>query len=100
LSGWPRLCKISNRRNRAVEKRADIVNKEEERAFMLKNILLVIIFAFVAGILIYVGGALLQTINFAHIPEPTAALEGLLLGVILGIIFVTIARRQKKRAAG
>lgn len=60
-------------------------------------IILSLIFAFVLGVLVYVGGAILQTINFSHFPEPTSALEGALVGVALGLIFGLLQRSRMKK---
>lgn len=62
---------------------------------MFKNILSIVAFAIALGILVYVGSALLQTINLAHF-SPTAGLFGFVVGIILGAIFIPIARRHNK----
>jgi hypothetical protein len=57
-------------------------------------VVLSLIFAFALGVLVYVGGALLQLINFTRVPEPATSLEGVLTGIVIGLILV-LARRNK-----
>ena len=57
-------------------------------------VVLSLILACALGVLVYVGGALLQLVNFTHVPEPSTSLEGVLTGVVFGLILV-LARRHK-----
>jgi cell shape-determining protein MreD len=63
---------------------------------MLRNIVQFLIFAFVVAVLVYVGSALIQTVNPAHF-QPMSALEGLITGIVLAIIFALINYRKQRR---
>ena len=63
---------------------------------MLRNIVQFLIFAFVVAVLVYVGSALIQTVNPAH-SQPMSALEGLITGIVLAIIFTFITYRKQRR---
>ena len=56
-----------------------------------------LIVAFALSAMVYVGSALLQTINFAHPAEPGTALESAVLGFLLGIAGSLVARRKRER---
>ncbi len=68
-----------------------------KRPNLLTIVVLCLIFAFVFGVLVYVGGALLQTITFSRIPEPRSALEGVLVGAIIGLIGALVSRNKYNR---
>ena|GEM_PF-6332966 len=68
-----------------------------KRRTLLTIVVLGLIFAFVFGVLVYVGGALLQTINFAQIPEPRSAFEAALLGAIIGLVGALVSRNKYNR---
>lgn len=61
-----------------------------------KNITLVLIFAFVFWVLLYVGSAFLPLINFSHASFPVLSLEGLLVGTLIGLFVLLIRRRQER----
>jgi carbohydrate-binding DOMON domain-containing protein len=56
-----------------------------------------LIVAFALSAMVYVGSALLQTINFVHPAEPGAALESAALGFLLGIAGGLVVRRNRER---
>ena len=68
-----------------------------KRNNLLTFVVLSLIIAFVIAVLVYVGGALLHTISFTSIPEPASALEGALLGAILGLGGSLIMRNKYYR---
>jgi small neutral amino acid transporter SnatA (MarC family) len=74
-----------------------ILKSMRKRHNLLTIVILGLILAFVFAVLVYVGGALLQTINFTHIPEPGSAIEGGLLGAIIGIVGSLVARNKDHR---
>lgn len=63
---------------------------------MLRNIVLFLIFAFVIAVLVYIGSALIQTVNPAHF-QPMSALEGLITGIVLALIFTFINYSKRKQ---
>jgi hypothetical protein len=67
---------------------------QQYRNTILSIVVLIIIFAFVLGVLVYVGGALLQTLNFASIPEPKTSPEAAIVGGVIGIIFGLIQKNK------
>ena len=73
------------------------MRSERKGRTIITIVVLSLIFAFVLGVLVYVGGALLQTVNFARIPEPATSFEGVLAGVLLGLIFGLIQRNKMNR---
>ena len=74
---------------------ASTLSIHQKKYSILTILVLTLIFAFVFGALAYVGSAFLP-IHFA--PEsPEAALEGVLLGAILGFVGSLIARNRYNR---
>ena len=73
------------------------MRSERKGRTIITIVVLSLIFAFVLGVLVYVGGALLQTVNFARIPGPATSFEGVLAGVLLGLIFGLIQRNKMNR---
>jgi H+/Cl- antiporter ClcA len=70
------------------------LRKMQKKHDVLMVLLTALVLAFALGVLVYVGGAILQTVNITHIPEPRSALSSALLGAILGIIGNLIARNK------
>lgn len=69
----------------------------QKKRNLLPVVLTGIALAFACGVLVYIGGLLLQMINFASVPEPKMALSSALLGAILGFIGSLIARNKYNR---
>ena len=66
---------------------------------VLMVLLSVLALSFTLGVLVYVGEAILQTVNIIHIPEPKSALGLALLGTILGIIGNLIAQNKYNKGS-
>ena len=82
---------------RSIVERKKRLKSPRKQPDILTIIVLTLIFAFVLGVLGYVGAALVPMISFTRPPQPGAALESALLGAVLGLIGSLIARNRANR---
>ncbi len=69
---------------------------QQEKYSWWTSILLTLIFAFVFGVLGYVGEGLMQTVKVWQVPDPKVIVPTMVIGTVLGIIIRVRRRNQSK----